>query len=52
MTLAEIMAKILQYVSDNDKEIFMGASVDEIYEDGDGLNVIFTDGNTVDWIIK
>ena len=51
MTLAEIISKILKYVSDEDKGIHMNASVTDIYVEDSYVHVYFQDGNTRDWVI-
>lgn len=51
MTLAEVIARVLKYISDNDLGCYTCAGICGIDVNEDTIEVCFTDGNTEDWVI-
>ena len=51
MTLAEVIARVLKYISDNNLGCYTCSSIWGIDVHEDTIEVCFTDGNTEDWVI-
>jgi len=51
MTLAEVIARVLKYVSDNNLGCYACADIWGIDVHEDTIEVCFADGNTEDWVI-
>lgn len=51
MTLAEVIARVLKYISDNNLGCYACSSIWGIDVNEDTIEVCFADGNTEDWVI-